>query len=165
MKRTRQNSLQDRLSAMFRILPSVAASALVFSLVFFSPLFDLKDTIAAAAQSGDGGGSSGGGGKGGGGSSGGGGGSSGGGGGSSGGGSGGASGGGEDFADESRKKSQKQAQPNSPGNSNKSASEKSRSDDLLDRIIGRRQFDGDSEPSGGPLSRNQEREAIESGWR
>ncbi|WP_306142289.1 hypothetical protein [Roseibium sp. MMSF_3412] len=160
MKRTRQNSLQDRLSAMFRILPSVAASALVFSLVFFSPLFDQKDTIAAVAQSGDGGGSGGGGGKGGGGSGGGG---SGGGGGSNG--SGGSSGGGEDFADESRKKAQKQAQPNSSGNSNKSASEKSRSNDLLDRIIGRRQFDGDSEPSGGPLSRNQEREAIQNGWR
>lgn len=164
MKRTRQNSLQDRLSAMFRILPSVAASALVFSLVFFSPLFDQKDTIAAVAQSGDGGGSSGGGGKGGGGSSGGG----GGGGGSNnggGGGSGGSSGGGEDFADESRKKSQRQAQSNSSGNSNESASEKSRSNDLLDRIIGRRQFQGDSEPSGGPLSRNQEREAIQNGWR
>lgn len=151
---------------MFRILPSVAASALVFSLVFFSPLFDLKDTIAAAAQSGDGGsGSGGGGGKGGGGGTGGGGtgGGGSGGGGSNGGGS--TSGGGEDFADETRKKAQKQAQPNSPGNSNKSASEKSRSDDLLDRIIGRRQFQGDSEPSGGPLSRNQEREAIQNGWR
>ena len=148
---------------MFRILPGVAASALVFSLVFFSPLFDLKDTIAAVAQSGDGGGSSGGGGG-----KGGGGGGSSGGGGSDGGGSnggGGSSGGGEDFADESRKKAQKQAEPNSPGNSNKSASEKSRSNDLLDRIIGRRQFQGDSEPSGGPLSRNQEREAIQNGWR
>ncbi len=148
---------------MFRILPSVAASALVFSLVFFSPLFDLKDTIAAAAQSGDGGSGSGGGGGGKGGGGGSGGGSGGSGGGSSGGGS--ASGGGEDFADETRKKAEKQAQPNSPGNSNKSASEKSRSDDLLDRIIGRRQFQGDSEPSGGPLSRNQEREAIQNGWR
>lgn len=165
MKHARQNSLQDRLSAMFRVLPSVAASALVFSFVFFSPLFDMKDTIAAAAQSGDGGGSSSGGGKGGGGS-----------GGNSGGGSGdgqgggsssngGSAGGGDDFADQKRKDAQRQGQSNSGGNSNQSASEKSRSDGLLDRIFGGPQFRGDSEPSGGALSRSEEREAIQNGWR
>ena len=134
MKRTRQNSLQDRLSAMFRILPGVAASALVFSLVFFSPLFDMKGyhrrgcairrrwwqrrrrrrqrrrrkwrwrrrNSAAVA----------------------------------------ASrwrrriwrrlqGGGDDFAEESRKKSKNNLNRIPTGNSNKSASEKSRSDGLL----------------------------------
>ena len=159
MKHTRQNSLQDRLSAMFRILPGVAATAMVFSLVFFSPLFDGKDTIAAAAQSGEGGG---GGGKssGDGGSGGGGGGDTGGRGGGDGSSGGGSSGGGES----NTAKRQKNAPSNSPGNSNESASEKSRSDGLIDRILGG-PFRGDSEPSGGALSRSEEREAIESGWR
>lgn len=51
MNRTRQNTLQDRLSAMTRVLSGVAAAALVFSIVFFSPLIDMKDTTSAAAQS------------------------------------------------------------------------------------------------------------------
>ena len=51
MKHACQISLHDRLSAMFRGLSGVMAASMVFSLVFFSPLIDTKDTIAAAAQS------------------------------------------------------------------------------------------------------------------
>jgi hypothetical protein len=53
MTDARQNTLQVRLFAMTRILPGTAAAALAFSLVFFSPLIDMKDTIGAAAQSND----------------------------------------------------------------------------------------------------------------
>ncbi|WP_051644808.1 hypothetical protein [Labrenzia sp. DG1229] len=159
MKHACQNSLQDRLSAMFRILPGVAASAMVFSLVFFSPLFDWKDSIAAAAQSGEGGG---GGGK----SSGGGSNGGGGGGGDTGGrGGGDGSSGGNSGGESDSSNRQKKAPSNSNGNSNESASEKSRSDGLMERIFGGPAFGGDSEPSGGALSRSEEREAIQSGWR
>ncbi|MEP3431633.1 MAG: hypothetical protein ABJN98_23320 [Roseibium sp.] len=51
MNQTRQTSLQDRLSAMIRSLTVAAAAALAFSCVFFSPLIDQKESIAAAAQS------------------------------------------------------------------------------------------------------------------
>lgn len=163
MKRTRQNSLQDRLSAMFRILPSVAASALVFSLVYFSPLIDLKDSNAAAAQSGDGGGGgSSGGGKGGGGDGGGGGRSGGDGGGRSGGDGGGRS---SDGREGWNSEQEKRAAASPSQNSGQSASEKSNSGGLLNGVVKGSQFSGDSEPSGGILSRNQEREAIANGWK
>ncbi|MEP4770130.1 MAG: hypothetical protein ABJY83_19675 [Roseibium sp.] len=51
MNQTRQTSLQDRLSAMIRSLTVGAAAALAFYCVFFSPLIDQKESIAAAAQS------------------------------------------------------------------------------------------------------------------
>ncbi len=224
MKRARQITLQDRLSAMFRILPGVAAAAMMFSLVYFSPLFDMKDSIAAAADShgdrgsrserGDRGGrsergdrdrdsgskSSGGdsGSK-----------SSGGDSSSSGGDTGGSRSGGGDStgnsssgksstgnssagnksagrSSESRGNSGRSGGSSSPSSSRSSsggsssgssssggssertsfssATQKSGSGGFLDRIFGGRQFNGDSEPSGGSLSAREEREAISNGW-
>ncbi|WP_297844456.1 hypothetical protein [uncultured Roseibium sp.] len=223
MKRARQITLQDRLSAMFRILPGVAAAAMMFSLVYFSPLFDMKDSIAAAADShgdrgsrsdrggrsergdrdGDSGSKSSGGDSG----------SSGGdssGGSSSGGGDtgGSRSGGGDSTGNsssgksttsnssagnksagrssESRGNSGRSGGSSSPSSSRSSsggsssgssssggssertsfssATQKSGSGGFLDRIFGGRQFNGDSEPSGGSLSAREEREAISNGW-
>jgi hypothetical protein len=192
MRHARQITLHDRLSVMFRGLPGVAAAALVFSLVYFSPLIDMKDTIAAAADHrgdrdsdsdrdndrGDRGER-------------------------------------EDRSergergergdrgdrgnrdtkdsrddddDQGSKRSQrnlnKQTDNDKPakkareeegrvtssttthsGNSNKTASEKPPSGSLLKRIFGEPQFSGDSEPSGNALSEREEREAIQNGWK
>ncbi len=228
MKRARQITLQDRLSAMFRILPGVAAAAMMFSLVYFSPLFDMKDSIAAAADShgdrgsrsergdrggrsergdrggdsgskssgGDSGSKSSGGDSTGGSSSGGGdtGGSRSGGGDSTGNSSSGKSSTSNSSAgnksagrsSESRGNSGRSGGSSSPSSSRSSsggsssggsssggssertsfssATQKSGSGGFLDRIFGGRQFNGDSEPSGGSLSAREEREAISNGW-
>ncbi len=219
MKRARQITLQDRLSAMFRILPGVAAAAMMFSLVYFSPLFDMKDSIAAAADShgdrgsrsergdrggrsergdrdGDSGSKSSGGDSSGGSSSGGGdtGGSRSGGGDSTGNSSSGKSTTSNSSAgnksagrsSESRGNSGRSGGSSSPSSSRSSsggsssgssssggssertsfssATQKSGSGGFLDRIFGGRQFNGDSEPSGGSLSAREEREAISNGW-
>lgn len=219
MKRARQITLQDRLSAMFRILPGVAAAAMMFSLVYFSPLFDMKDSIAAAADShgdrgsrsergdrggrsergdrgGDSGSKSSGGDSTGGSSSGGGdtGGSRSGGGDSTGNSSSGKSSTSNSSAgnksagrsSESKGNSGRSGGSSSPSSSRSSsggsssggsssggssertsfssATQKSGSGGFLDRIFGGRQFNGDSEPSGGSLSAREEREAISNGW-
>lgn len=213
MKRARQITLQDRLSAMFRMLPGVAAAAMVFSLVYFSPLFDMKDSIAAAAdshgerskdrggdsgdgKSGDSGSKSSGGDSSGSSSSGGGdaGGSRTGGGDSGGGSSTGNSSSGKSSkgnssagnksagrSSESKGRSGRSGGSSSPSSSRSSsggsssggssertsfssATQKSGSGGFLDRIFGERQFNGDSEPSGGSLSAREEREAISNGW-
>ncbi len=200
MKPTRQITLQDRLSVMISVLPGAVAAVMVFSLVLFSPLIDMKDSISAAAQShgerGGGGGKdrsdrsdrndkSDRGDK-------------------------------SDRSDKndrndksdrgdkndrndksdrnerssrsdrdrdsdrsasSQSKSETRAPDsddstaNSPANSasnndsGNSAQEKPGSGSLLQRLFGGRQFSGDSEPSGKPLSRGQEQEAIQNGWK
>ncbi|CTQ57048.1 hypothetical protein LP7551_05612 [Roseibium album] len=189
MKHARQITLHDRLSVMFRGLPGVAAAALVFSLVYFSPLIDMKDTIAAAAdhrgdrdsdsdrdndrgdrsergERGDRGDRSERGDR-----------------------------GNRDAKDRrdddddqgsnrSQRNANKEADNDKPakkareekgrvtssttthsGNSNKTASEKPPSGSLLKRIFGEPQFSGDSEPSGNALSEREEREAIQNGWK
>ncbi|MBN9673221.1 hypothetical protein [Roseibium aggregatum] len=152
MNHNRQITLQGRLSAMFRVLPVVVASSMAFSLVFFSPVLDLKDSISASAQSrGDGGRGGGGGGS-----------SSGGGSNSSGGGSGSSGGSGGSS-------SQGSSGSNSSGGSavpGTSASQKPASGNLLKGIFKRQEptFNGNSEPSGGMLSKREEREAIDNGW-
>jgi hypothetical protein len=189
MKHTRQITLHDRLSVMFRSLPGVAATALVFSLVYFSPLIDMKSTIAAAAdhrgdrdsdrgdrsergergEKGERGDRSERGERG--------------------------DRGGRDAkgsqdddddqdSNRSQRNSNKQTDNDKPakkareeeeretssttthgGNSNSSASEKPPSGSLLKRIFGEPNFSGDSEPSGNALSEREEREAIQNGWK
>jgi hypothetical protein len=194
MKHARQITLHDRLSVMFRGLPGIAAAALVFSLVYFSPLIDMKDTIAAAAdhrgdsdrdsdsdrdndrgdrsergergERGDRGDRSGRGDR----------------------GDRDAKDSQDDDDDQGSKRSQRNANKQSDndepvknareeegretssttthsGNSNNSASEKPPSGSLLKRIFGEPQFSGDSEPSGNALSEREEREAIQNGWK
>ncbi|MES0812544.1 hypothetical protein ABLO27_23835 [Roseibium sp. SCPC15] len=188
MKHTRQISLHDRLSAMFRGLTRVAVAAMVFSLVFVSPLIDMKDTIAAAAQSASDRSErrseraerkaerraernerrS------------------------------------ERRAERAERRSERQSQkaerrsesrskseknsssskassssnvstnnkpeadiPSNSGptsNSGAPAPEKPASGNLINRILGEPRFSGDSEPSGGALSKREEREAIQNGW-
>lgn len=161
-----QTPLRGRVSAAPRCVSFAVTAALTVAFLCFNPLIDLTFSGTAQAQSGDGGSSSSGGGKGGGGSNGG---SSGGSGSSSNGGSG-SGGGGSSGADSSRDRSkmtdeQRKAAAKSAQKSSQSASQKSTSNDLLNRVVGGRRFNGDSEPSGGSLSRSEEREAIDSGWK
>ncbi len=150
MNHARRNTLQDRLSAMTRVLPGLAAAALVFSLVFFSPLTDLKDSIAAAAKSRS-----------------------------------------EQADHDSDRNHDKGNRSDDHGNQDKHsrpeaeatgkvensktdhsentlkepASEKPGSASVLRKFFGQRPFVGDSAPSGGSLSPQQEREAIQNGWK
>lgn len=180
MKRARQNTLQVRPRAMIRALPGAAVAVLAFSLVFFSPLLDVKDTIAANAQ-GNGNNGNGNNGNNGNGNQGGGGnqgqsGSAGGGGGNSsgnssssgnsgnasnngssqGGGNAGSSAGGQGGNNGSRGR---------PAASGGPASQTPASGNFLKRIFGGSPFTGDSEPSGNPLTQREEREAIRNGWK
>lgn len=154
MNQTRQKTLPDRLSAMFRVLPGIAASVLVFSVAFFNPLFDVKDTNAAFAKSGDDKGSrsdksdrggdrddKGGGGN-------------------SGSSKSSGSGGGSDRSDD------RGGNSSNSGNSDSriSASQKPGSGGLLNRVFRDERFNGNSEQSGGSLSEREEREAIQNGW-
>ncbi|QFT29254.1 hypothetical protein FIV00_02035 [Labrenzia sp. THAF82] len=151
MNQTRQKTLTDRLSAMFRMLPGIVASVLVFSIAFFNPLIDVKDTDSAFAQSRDDRGGRGDRGsdrddRGSGGNSG-----------SS------KSGGGGGGSDRSNDRG---GNSGNSGNSasRDSASQKPGSGGLLNRVFRDERFNGNSEQSGGSLSEREEREAIQNGW-
>ncbi|WP_428686481.1 hypothetical protein [Roseibium sp.] len=161
MKNTRQSPLQDCLFGMKRVLPTAAAAAMAFSLVFFTPLVDMKDSIAAAAQSsgnnGNGGGKGNSGNHGNGGDRG-----------NNGGGNSGNNGGGNNGNGNSNGSGNGRgpgsAASNASTNSGGDTSQTPTAGGILNRLFGQPGFNVDSEPSGGTLSEREEREAIQNGW-